>query len=461
MNIFSCYLVFGLLAWSAVAPSLPPDDAPLYSEVSRRIAGHLAPASERVQSGPLEGGTPPARGRPADGLYFIMISERPHGANPVHTDRGTDASSALDLRQSQSRDLQAGMRERSTPTVPRNRLVRSFRSMVRHIPRLSWHRARRTDPEPGADSREATQGTNLDPNADIRTDIEGQAPHEFHESSDTLTTPTGERLGPLTERILLLQLYNLLSPIIPGETLSAPSHWEHFPTHWEHIPNQIGIMDNNSNLLTIDPMLLAGLYERMLATPAGGESHHTNPEHNLKEGDQIPNTMTLRYMPRPPGYQSKTSGANGMETISLDQAIGLLEATSTNVPESDPTDVNRIIKEQKADTNGEKTEDDHITSQKSIHDDAEGSTRPTSSLQDISEVLLGDPLETPCAICGQESSQPQKNDQNEWVFEQITMIDHCQHHFHTPCLETWIITNKENTCPICRHHIIPAPPSEP
>ncbi|KAI9623183.1 hypothetical protein H4Q26_014679 [Puccinia striiformis f. sp. tritici PST-130] len=400
MNIFSCYLVFGLLAWSAVAPSLPPDDAPLYSEVSRRIAGHLAPASERVQSGPLEGGTPPARGRPADGLYFIMISERPHGANPVHTDRGTDASSALDLRQSQSRDLQAGMRERSTPTVPRNRLVRSFRSMVRHIPRLSWHRARRTDPEPGADSREATQGTNLDPNADIRTDIEGQAPHEFHESSDTLTTPTGERLGPLTERILLLQLYNLLSPIIPGETLSAPSHWEHFPTHWEHIPNQIGIMDNNSNLLTIDPMLLAGLYERMLATPAGGESHHTNPEHNLKEGDQIPNTMTLRYMPRPPGYQSKTSGANGMETISLDQAIGLLEATSTNVPESDPADVNRIIKEQKADTNGEKTEDDHITSQKSIHDDAEGSTRPTSSLQDISEVLLGDPLKLPAQFAG-------------------------------------------------------------
>ncbi|POW18196.1 hypothetical protein PSHT_06096 [Puccinia striiformis] len=88
----------------------------------------------------------------------------------------------------------------------------------------------------------------------------------------------------------------------------------------------------------------------------------------------------------------------------------MLKATPTTLPESGYVDVEGIVKEPRVNINREKTEDedckDHINS---IHHGAEGSTRPISSLQAISEVLLGDPLHTSCVICHEEFSQPETN----------------------------------------------------
>ncbi|KAH9466195.1 hypothetical protein Pst134EB_001255 [Puccinia striiformis f. sp. tritici] len=124
-------------------------------------------------------------------------------------------------------------------------------------------------------------------------------------------------------------------------------------------------------------------------------------------------------MPMPPDYEPETPGTDGIKTITLDQAIGILEASSTTVPESGPVDFDGIIKEQRVNTSRKKTQDknykDHITSHKSIHGDAGSSTRPTSSPQHLSEVLLGDPLNTRCAICKGKFCLPEKDSGNDWV----------------------------------------------
>ncbi|KAH9455548.1 hypothetical protein Pst134EA_023007 [Puccinia striiformis f. sp. tritici] len=188
-------------------------------------------------------------------------------------------------------------------------------------------------------------------------------------------------------------------------------------SQWESIPTQVGTMDNLTLLLQIQTM-----------------------------NEEAPLTMNRKHL-----------APMHSETVTLDQAIGMLEATSTTVPESGAMDVDGIIKEQNK--NREKTEGDsrkdQSTSQQSIHHDAEGSTRPTSSLQDISEVLLGDPLHADCAICLQEFSEPKKNSENAWVFENIVKVDNCVHYFHRNCLGMWINIKKENSCPTCRTQVSP------
>ncbi|KAI9614210.1 hypothetical protein H4Q26_009351 [Puccinia striiformis f. sp. tritici PST-130] len=317
MNIFSYYLVFVPLVLRAIAPALPPEELPLSDDISRGIAEQLVPASERVQSGPLEEGTTPAGGGIPHRRDSTRLSERTHDATSVHSAQRTNAQSALDGQQSQWRDHEAVTSENSRPTVQPNRLVRSLRPISRCMLCLSWpwRKAQR-----------------------IRK-IKIQVREQYDAFLHTLTEPTRGMIGPL-------------------------------------------------------------LY---LGTSG----------------------YTMKF--RPPDYEPEKPGANGIKTISLDQAIIMLEASSTNVFESGRMNVDGTLKEQRAHTNREETEDessrDHITSQKSIHHDAEGSTRPTSSILDVSEVLLGDPLHTTCLVCHEEFSQPEKNSENAWVFEQIIKMD--------------------------------------
>ncbi|POW10570.1 hypothetical protein PSTT_06015 [Puccinia striiformis] len=305
------------------------------------------------------------------------LSERMHGAPSSHTAPGTHGQSALDGHQSQWRDLQAGTGENSRPTVQPDRLVRFLQPISRWMQGLSWRMRRR-----------------------LRREIKIQVHQQFDAFLDTLTPPTEDCMALSLHRNFRLRTVDYC--------------WE-VRYFWD------GMREIHQGLL---------------------RALHANPKHNLKEGDPIPNTKTLGYMPRPPGYQSKTVGANAIETVPLDQAIGMLKATFTNVPESGPMDAGGIIEEQKVNIDREKNQDvnckDPITSYKPIHQDAEGSTRPTSSLQEISEVLLGDPLHTSCVVCHEEFSQPKENSENAWIFEKIIKIDNCVHYFHSHCLGEWI-----------------------
>ncbi|KAH9441248.1 hypothetical protein MJO28_015772 [Puccinia striiformis f. sp. tritici] len=421
MNIFSYYLVFVPLVLRAIAPALPPEELPLSDDISRGIAEQLVPASERVQSGPLEEGTTPAGGGIPHRRDSTRLSERTHDATSVHSAQRTNAQSALDGQQSQWRDHEAVTSENSRPTVQPNRLVRSLRPISRCMLCLSWpwRKAQR-----------------------IRK-IKIQVREQYDAFLHTLTEPTRGMIGPLLYLGTSGYTMKFRFAIFLDET--SP-----IPIHWIHISTTISLVHNNLYLHNLCERL-EGLMQEALAAP------HTKSEHNLQPGDLIPNTKTLGYMPRPPDYEPEKPGANGIKTISLDQAIIMLEASSTNVFESGRMNVDGTLKEQRAHTNREETEDessrDHITSQKSIHHDAEGSTRPTSSILDVSEVLLGDPLHTTCLVCHEEFSQPEKNSENAWVFEQIIKMDNCNHYFHTHCIGGWIFGEHKISCPTCREEV--------
>ncbi|KAI9604466.1 hypothetical protein KEM48_000701 [Puccinia striiformis f. sp. tritici PST-130] len=527
MHIYSYSLVFGLLVLRAIAPpALRTEELPLsYDDISRGIAEQLGPASERVHSGPLEGGTAPAGGRPAHRRDFTRLSERTHDATSVHTARGTDVQSALEGQQSERRDLQDG-------TVQRNRLVRFFRPILRYAPRLSRMARRRRDTEIQVRQQfdaflhtltTSTRGmigplislgnsgntmefrfniflhetlsmprysvtipvpidmidnpsdfhylrerlerimrgvsgalrTNNEHNlqaedsiamAQRKREIKIQVRQQFDAFLHTLTTSTRSMISPLiylgTSGNTMRFGYN----IFLHETLSMPRYSV-------IIPVPIDIIDNPSDFHYFRERLEI-IMQRAL------EALHLNKQHNLQAGDPIPYTKTLKYMPMPPGYEPETPGTDGIKTITLDQAIGILEASSTTVPESGPVDFDGIIKEQRVNTSRKKTQDknykDHITSHKSIHGDAGSSTRPTSSPQHLSEVLLGDPLNTRCAICKGKFCLPEKDSGNDWVFEIILKIDNCEHYFHPHCITGWIITENKNTCPLCRNQVIPS-----
>ncbi|KAI9607324.1 hypothetical protein H4Q26_005842 [Puccinia striiformis f. sp. tritici PST-130] len=135
MNISSCYLVFSLLVFRAIAPAalLPEEELPSsHNYISPGIAEQLGPASERVQYGPLE-----------DRRDSTRLSERMHGAPSSHTAPGTHVQPALDGHQSQWRDLQAGTGENSRPTVQPDRLVRFLQPISRWMQGLSWRMRRR------------------------------------------------------------------------------------------------------------------------------------------------------------------------------------------------------------------------------------------------------------------------------------------------------------------------------
>ncbi|KAI9601672.1 hypothetical protein H4Q26_001505 [Puccinia striiformis f. sp. tritici PST-130] len=430
MHIYSYSLVFGLLVLRAIAPpALRTEELPLsYDDISRGIAEQLGPASERVHSGPLEGGTAPAGGRPAHRRDFTRLSERTHDATSVHTARGTDVQSALEGQQSERRDLQDG-------TVQRNRLVRFFRPILRYAPRLSRMARRRRDTEIQATLwnldnpsdfhylRERLERimrgvsgalrTNNEHNlqaedsiamAQRKREIKIQVRQQFDAFLHTLTTSTRSMISPLiylgTSGNTMRFGYN----IFLHETLSMPRYSV-------IIPVPIDIIDNPSDFHYFRERLEI-IMQRAL------EALHLNKQHNLQAGDPIPYTKTLKYMPMPPDYEPETPGTDGIKTITLDQAIGILEASSTTVPESGPVDFDGIIKEQRVNTSRKKTQDknykDHITSHKSIHGDAGSSTRPTSSPQHLSEVLLGDPLNTRCAICKGKFCLPEKDSGNDW-----------------------------------------------
>ncbi|KNE94718.1 hypothetical protein PSTG_11906 [Puccinia striiformis f. sp. tritici PST-78] len=411
--------VFSLLVFRAIAPAalLPEEELPSsHNYISPGIAEQLGPASERVQYGPLE-----------DRRDSTRLSERMHGAPSSHTAPGTHVQPALDGHQSQWRDLQAGTGENSRPTVQPDRLVRFLQPISRWMQGLSWRMRRR-----------------------LRREIKIQVHQQFDAFLDTLTPPTRGLYGPLiyigtSGNIMQFRLW-----IFSDEISQTPSQCHNIPIHmrlrtvdycWEVRYFWDGMREIHQGLL---------------------RALRENPKHNLKEGDPIPNTKTLGYMPRPPGYQSKTVGANAIETVPLDQAIGMLKATFTNVPESGPMDAGGIIEEQKVNIDREKNQDvnckDPITSYKPIHQDAEGSTRPTSSLQEISEVLLGDPLHTSCVVCHEEFSQPKENSENAWIFEKIIKIDNCVHYFHSHCLGEWIIQHRKTSCPTCRKQVFSPTP---
>ncbi|KAI7950862.1 hypothetical protein MJO29_009536 [Puccinia striiformis f. sp. tritici] len=369
MNTFSCYLVFALLVFRAIAPFLPEEELPLlHNDISRGIAEQLGPASERVQSGPLEGGPTPASGRLAYCRDSTRLSERTHDATSVHTGQGTNVQSTLDGQRSQWRDHKAEPVENSRPTVQPNRLVRSLQPISGCIRDLSrnWRIARRMR----------------------QIEIEGGL----------------------------------------GDT-----------------------MEFRFDILTVTRILL-GVRCALLTSRTGFQQ---KGQHNLRPGDTIPNTKTLGYMPRPLGYGSEISAANALKKVSLDPAIGMLKAaTPTTLSESGPVDVDGIIKEQRVNTNRKKTKDvnnkDHIPSHKSTQHDVGSST-------DISEVLLGDPLHTTCVVCHEEFSQPEKNSKNAWLFEKITKMDNCNHYFHLPCIEGWIIEEHKISCPTCRKQVFSPP----
>ncbi|KAI7945931.1 hypothetical protein MJO29_012319 [Puccinia striiformis f. sp. tritici] len=416
MNIYWYSLVFGLLVLRAIAPPPLPEHLPSHGEIPRGIAEQLGPPLERVGSGPLEGGTTAAEGRLANRRDSTRLSGRIHGATSVQTARATDVQLAPDGHQSQWRDLEAGISELSTEPVPQNRFVRLYLSSLRCMPSLSWRMPR----------------------------LSWRMPRLSWRSDPRLSDPH--------MREMLLDEMRTMYASVRAARLPVSSQWESIPT-------QVGTMDNLTLLLQIQTMN-EEVKELLTRSGAYGEwlkFIQSNLERNLKEGDPIPHTTTLQYMPRPLDYEPETPGANAFETVTLDQAIGMLEATSTTVPESGAMDVDGIIKEQNK--NREKTEGDsrkdQSTSQQSIHHDAEGSTRPTSSLQDTSEVLLGDPLHADCAICLQEFSEPKKNSENAWVFENIVKVDNCVHYFHRNCLGMWINIKKENSCPTCRTQVSP------
>ncbi|POW10568.1 hypothetical protein PSTT_06013, partial [Puccinia striiformis] len=152
----------------------------------------------------------------------------------------------------------------------------------------------------------------------------------------------------------------------------------------------------------------------------------------------------------PRNYRPGTTGVNGIQIVSLDQAIGMLEATPSNVPVSDDKDVDGTLQGQRANKNREKTEDesskDHSNRHKSFHHDTQCSTRPTSSLLDVPEVPLGDPLHTSCVS------------KNAWVFEKIVKMENCNHYFHAYCIERWIIGEHKNSCPTCCKQVFSPPP---
>ncbi|POW18194.1 hypothetical protein PSHT_06094, partial [Puccinia striiformis] len=403
--------VFSLLVFRAIAPAalLPEEELPSsHNYISPGIAEQLGPASERVQYGPLE-----------DRRDSTRLSERMHGAPSSHTAPGTHGQSALDGHQSQWRDLQAGTGENSRPTVQPDRLVRFLQPISRWMQGLSWRMRRR-----------------------LRREIKIQVHQQFDAFLDTLTPPTRGLYGPLIYIGTSGNIMQFRLMIFSDEILQTPLQCHNIPIHMR--------------LRTVDYCWevryfwdgMAEIHQYLL------QALHANPKHNLKEGDPIPNTKTLGYMPRPPGYQSETVGANAIETVPLDQAIGMLKATFTNVPESGPMDAGGIIEEQKVNIDREKNQDvnckDPITSYKPIHQDVEGSTRPTSSLQEISEVLLGDPLHTSCIVCHEEFSQPKENSENAWIFEKIIKIDNCVHYFHSHCLGEWIFQHRKTSCPTCR-----------
>ncbi|KAI9620292.1 hypothetical protein H4Q26_013862 [Puccinia striiformis f. sp. tritici PST-130] len=410
MNISSCYLVFSLLVFRAIAPAalLPGEELPSsHNYISPGIAEQLGPASERVQYGPLE-----------DRRDSTRLSERMHGAPSSHTAPGTHGQSALDGHQSQWRDLQAGTGENSRTTVQPNRLV-----------------------DAGPILAHAKEAQERDQDSSSPT-IRCISRHTY--------PPTRGLYGPLIYIGTSGNIMQFRLMIFSDEISQTPWQCHNIPIHMR--------------LRTVDYCWevryfwdgMAEIHQCLL------RALHANPKHNLKEGDPIPNTKTLGYMPRPPGYQSKTVGANAIKTVPLDQAIGMLKATFTNVPESGPMDAGRIIEEQKVNIDREKNQDvnckDPITSYKPIHQDAEGSTRPTSSLQEISEVLLGDPLHTSCVVCHEEFSQPKENSENAWVFEKIIKIDNCVHYFHTHCLGKWIIQHRKISCPTCREQVFSPTP---
>ncbi|KAH9449252.1 hypothetical protein Pst134EB_020077 [Puccinia striiformis f. sp. tritici] len=410
-----------LLVLRAIAPHLPPEDLLSHDEIARGILEQLQPVPERVQSGPSVRGTTPAGGSPARHRDFTRPSEDTHGAFPLHTGQVGNVQSAIDGQQSQRRVLDARSSETGTPNERWCPLVPFFRRISERVQRLFWRNGRR------------------------RIEIQMQVHQQFNAFLQTLTTPTREMIGPLVYLGTSGNTMEFRFNIFSNRLSPRPSYWVTFPIH-------IGLMGHHP-----DAYILRGRFDRFMQRFL--RDLHRYNKHNLQAGDTIPNTKKLGYMTMPTDYQQGTSGANRRVKVPLDQAIGMLESTSNNELESVHKDLDIITNEQGVNTNRKNTEDethkDLITSSKSIHDDTGDGTRLTSSLQDISEVLLGDPLHGSCVICQCEFCQPEKNSENVWMFEKICNIDGCDHFFHPHCLEEWIIKNQQNSCPECRAQVFP------
>ncbi|KAH9450786.1 hypothetical protein Pst134EA_017383 [Puccinia striiformis f. sp. tritici] len=222
MNTFSCYLVFALLVFRAIAPFLPEEELPLlHNDISRGIAEQLGPASERVQSGPLEGGPTPASGRLAYCRDSTRLSERTHDATSVHTGQGTNVQSTLDGQRSQWRDHKAEPVENSRPTVQPNRLVRSLQPISGCIRDLSrnWRIARRM------------------------RQIEIEVRRQYRAFIRTLTKPTKRLIGPPIYQGGLGDTmefrFDILSRSLPS-TISSVT-----------IPVSIGLMDDSFDLQSL------------------------------------------------------------------------------------------------------------------------------------------------------------------------------------------------------------------